>query len=163
MNIINKPKLRILIVMAAIILSGASLPAQESQVAPNFKLQDIYGNTVVLSNYKDKQTVLLLFWTTWCPFCRKQLKLVNEKYAELASDGTEVLAINIGEPVDRVADFVKSYNLTFRVLLDEHTNVAEAYELLGIPTYIIIDKKGYIRYKDYTFPAEKYKELILKK
>jgi len=149
--------------MLAVILFPAFLAAQESELAPEFKLKDIYGNTVSLNNYKDKQAVLLLFWTSWCPYCRKELKLVNEKYTELVADGTEVLAINIGEPVDKVTNFVKSYNLTFRVLLDEDTNVAEAYELLGIPTYIIIDKKGYIRYKDYTFPAEKYKELILKK
>jgi peroxiredoxin len=155
----KKPNLKLFTVTLVIIFLPVFLAAQELEVAADFKLPDTQGQSATLSDYKDTKVVLLLFWTTWCPFCRKELKLLNEKYAELASEGTRVLAINIGEPLERVADFAQRYNLLFRVLLDENSEVAAAYKLLGIPTYIIIDQQGYIRYRDYTFPAKEYKEL----
>ena len=158
----KKPNLKLLTVTLVIIFLPVFLAAQELGFTPDFKLQDTQGRYAILSDYKGTN-VVLLFWTTWCPFCRKELKLLNEKYRELASDGTRVLAINIGEPLERVADFAQRYNLLFRVLLDENTEVAAAYKLLGIPTYIIIDKQGYIRYRDHTFPAKEYKELTAKK
>jgi peroxiredoxin len=159
----RKPNLKLLTVTLVIIFLPVFLAAQELEFAPDFKLQDTQGKTVSLSDYKGNSVVLLLFWTTWCPYCREELKLLNEKYTELASDGTQVLAINIGEQLERVADFAQRYNLLFRILLDENSEVAAAYKLLGIPIYMIIDQQGYIRYRDYTFPAKEYKELTIKK
>lgn len=128
--------------------------------APDFKLQDIHGDRITLSSYKDKQSVILFFWTTWCPYCREALRLLNDMYAELVKDGLEVLAINIGEPSYKVDNFVKSYQLNYRVLLDKYTTVAYAYDLLGVPTYVFIDKNGYIYFKGNSFPKERYKDLI---
>jgi peroxiredoxin len=128
--------------------------------APDFKLRDIDQRTVVLINYRDKQPVVLFFWTTWCPYCRKELKTLNDIYPELVKEGIEVLAVNIGEPATRVGRFTKTYPLAYRVLLDEDSAVAGDYELIGVPTYILIDRKGYIVFKDNYFPKEKYRSLI---
>lgn len=132
-----------------------------SQVkSPDFKLQDLNQETVTLSNYRDKQVVLLFFWTTWCPYCRTELKVINDRYEKLAKDGLQVLAINVGESTSKVLNFTKRYNLAFRILLDKDTTVASSYRILGVPTYILIDKRGYIRFEDNRFPQGKYKDLI---
>lgn len=134
--------------------------ATEAALAPDFKLQDLNNNLVTLSSYRDKQPVLLFFWTTWCPFCRKELKALNDMYAQLLKDGIGVLSINIGESSEKVNNFLKKYSLTFKVLLDQDNEVAYSFGLLGVPTYFLINKKGYIVFKDYYFPQGEYKDLI---
>lgn len=135
--------------------------AKDLAVAADFNLKDIYGTMVKLSSYKDKQPVILFFWTTWCPFCRQELKLLNDIYPQLQKDGVELLAINIAESEYKVNDFYKNYGLTFKVLLDKGAAVAYIYEILGVPTYIFINKKGYIVFREHAFLKGKYKMLIL--
>ncbi|MFA4842217.1 MAG: TlpA disulfide reductase family protein [Candidatus Omnitrophota bacterium] len=152
-----------LLCLLVLLLSSCGF-AQESKnklPVPDFQLQDLVGETVSLSDYKGKQPVLLFFWTTWCPFCRKELKVLNEKHASLTRDGLEVLAIDIGEPWEKVDNFVKSFGLNFLVLLDKDTNTAEAYDIVGVPTFVLVDKKGNIVFKDNFFPA-RYKDLLPK-
>ncbi|MDD5155593.1 MAG: TlpA disulfide reductase family protein [Candidatus Omnitrophica bacterium] len=132
----------------------------EKKLAPDFTLKDLAQKNFTLNDYINKQPVLLFFWTTWCPFCREELKILKEKYAELAKDGLELAAINAGESSLKVERFTKDYNLPFRVLLDKDYAVSNAFDVLGVPTYILIDKKGYIRLVEHSFPKEKYKSII---
>jgi len=128
--------------------------------APNFKLQDIYKNEYTLSSYKNKQPVMLFFFTTWCLFCRKELSKLNDRYLELARYGFELFAIDVGEPIEKVDKFAKGYSLAFKILLDKDTSVAQAYAILGVPTYVLIDKKGLIVSTGNTFSERKVKDLI---
>lgn len=130
-------------------------------LAPQFELQDIHKGKVSLSSFKDTQPVLLFFWTTWCPFCRKELNIVNEKYQELVADGVEVLAIDVGEPGYKVENYLKKSPVNFKVLLDADTTVSNSYDVLGVPTFVLVDKKGYILFQGNNFP-ESYKRLIEK-
>ena len=139
------------------VMSVPSVAAQEQ--APDFKLEDIKGGPVSLSSYRDKNAVILLFWTTWCPYCRKEIKNLNNMYADLKKDGFEVLAVNVGEPLYKVDNFAKSYQLDYPVLLDKDTSVSLSYGVMGIPFYLIIDKKGMVRFADNYFPRTEYKEL----
>lgn len=127
--------------------------------ALDFQLKDLEQNTVTLSSFKGKQPVFLFFWTTWCPYCVRGLKNLNDMYPELKEKGWEVLAINSGEPAEKVANFVKHYPLKFRILLDENITAAELYDVLGVPTYVLIDKNGIVVFKDNYFSAAKIKEL----
>jgi len=153
----------VIMMVTACVLAKTNLAIGEDTIAPNFQLKDLAGNTVTLSEYKGKQDVLLFFWTTWCPYCRRGLKVLNEKHTQLLKDGVEILAINVNETFGKVDSFVKNYALTFKTLLDLDADVATTYKLLGFPTYIIVDKKGYIRSTGYSFPEEEYKDLILRK
>ena len=131
-----------------------------TKLAPDFTLYDIYQDAYTISNYRDKQAVLLLFWTTWCPFCRKELKVLNGMYSGLAADGVEVLSVNVGETPSTVQNFVQDYNLVYRVLLDRDNRVAGLYGLIGVPTYILINKQGEVVFKDNYLPAAEYKDLL---
>lgn len=145
----------------SLLFANEALQPKAEILAKDFTLLDLENKESSLSSLKGK-SVVLFFWTTWCPFCRKELKELNGMYADLKKDGIELLAIDTGEPLDKVDKFVKSYNLAFRVFLDKDMAVAESYEILGVPTYILIDKKGYIVFKDNQFPQKEYKNLILK-
>lgn len=128
--------------------------------APDFELQDIYQDNYTLRAYRNKQAVFLFFWTTWCPFCQKELTILNNMYAGLAKDGIEVLSIDVGERPEKVMNFVKNYYLSYRVLLDTDTDVSQSYEVVGVPTYILVDKQGYIIFRNNYFPLKEYKDLI---
>ncbi|MBP7215966.1 MAG: TlpA family protein disulfide reductase [Candidatus Omnitrophica bacterium] len=133
---------------------------RSAKFAPDFSLQDTRQDNVTLSEYKNKNPVLLFFWTTWCPFCQKEIRNLNSQYGSLVKDGFEVIAINVGERADVVESFISSFYLSFRVLLDKDTAVATQYGILGVPTYVLVDKEGKIIFKDNYFPQEEYKALI---
>ncbi|MCM8800902.1 MAG: TlpA family protein disulfide reductase [Candidatus Omnitrophica bacterium] len=129
--------------------------------AIDFKLIDIDDQWVDLASYKGKSAVLLLFWATWCPYCRRELRVLKEKYDSI-KDSLELLVIDIEESKERIRDFLKKNNLgSLRVLLDRDGSVAYAYRILGVPTYVLIDKEGNIVFMGYHFPHD-YKELILR-
>ncbi len=83
-------------------------------------------------------------------------------HAGLLKEGVELVSINEDEFADRVPKFIKDYSLSYRVLLDTDNNVARAYGILGVPTYIFINKEGRIVFSDWSFPQKEYKDLILK-
>lgn len=135
--------------------------AQNLQPAPDFRLPDLEKNTFTLSSYKERhQPVILFFWTTWCPYCREELKILKDLYPEFLVDGWELFAINVGEPANRVDNFAKSYSLPFKILLDITTSVAKSFYVLGVPTYVFVDKNGYIMLTEHYFPHDKYREFV---
>lgn len=138
--------------------SGCS-NAQELTVATDFVLKDLAGVKYSLSSYKDKQSVLLFFWTTWCPYCLKEMKALNIEYLNLEKKGVALLAINAGEPSEKVSRVVNNYGVFFKVLLDETSAVSEDYRLLGVPTFVLIDKNGKIRFKGNSFPKDHVERL----
>lgn len=122
--------------------------------APDFTLATISGETFKLSDYRGK-VVLLNFWGTWCPPCRKEIPdLVNlqEKYQR---DGLEIVGItlNSGSASD-IKKFADKKNMNYTILTDiknnETQNVSYSYgqaigqPISSIPTTLIIDREGYI-------------------
>jgi peroxiredoxin len=134
--------------------------SENINLAPDFKLEDLNNNTFVLSSYRDKQAVMLFFWTSWCPFCREELQILSKNYTQLQNEGLELAVINVGESAAKVANFSKAHNFPFRIILDKYSTVARSFDILGIPTYILIDKKGRMRFTEHYFPKEKYKSLL---
>lgn len=149
------------LVLSVSFFAFTNLRAEELILAPAFKLQDLSGVNVELSSFRDKKTVLIFFWTTWCPYCLKDLKILNNNSKELQEEGVELLAIDVGESAPRVDRVVKKYNLIFKVLLDKDSSVTDSYQILGVPTFVIVDKKGYIRFLDNYFPQEEVKKISL--
>ncbi|MDP1419420.1 redoxin domain-containing protein [Peribacillus simplex] len=115
--------------------------------APNFSLKTLDGKQVELSDYKGKK-VMLNFWATWCPPCKKEMPDM-EKYTQQAGDDVVVLAVNI-DPENDVQSFVDDNGITFTIPLDSQSAknpVNERYKILSIPTTYFIDKEGVIRNK----------------
>jgi peroxiredoxin len=129
--------------------------------APDFSLEDAVGGSFVsLNSYKGKQPVLILFWTTWCPFCQRALKTLNQRYPELKEKDIEVLAINVGESSAKAAGAARQHDLQFPVLLDETQNTVRSYDLLGVPTYVLVDKNGEVVSKTNAFPEKKLNDFL---
>lgn len=155
-----KTTLRIKIAVILLLFICCPL-ARADNTAPYFKLNGIKGNTVKLTDYKGKNAILF-FWTTWCPFCRAELKELNRRYAEFGKDGVALLVINVGENQSKVESFIANTALVIPVFLDQSSAIAYSYDIYGVPTYVFIDKAGKIVLRENAFPAEKYKTFIAK-
>jgi peroxiredoxin len=144
--------IRYLAVIAVAFLSVSCVQAKDEAgpVASDFSLLDLNQSPVALSSYIGKQPLLLIFWTTWCPFCQEELSLLNRQYGQLEKDGVAVLAIDVQEPLRRVKRYANLW--VFPVLLDEDAKAAEAYSVYGVPTYILINEEGKIVLRGNSFP-----------
>lgn len=111
--------------------------------AMNFKLKDLNGKEVSLSDYKGKK-VFLNFWATWCPPCKAEMPEMEMLYQETKNSDLVILAVNLDEEKDTVQKFINSNKYNFPVLLDTGNIVASQYEVVSIPTSFFIDKEGNI-------------------
>jgi peroxiredoxin len=111
--------------------------------ATDFNLKDLAGKTHFLSDYRGK-TVLLTFTTTWCPYCIKDIPNLKKIYNGYKDRDFELIAVYIQESDKKVASFVKKYDLPYTILLDTDGTVAQSYGVRGVPTKVLVDKKGKI-------------------
>jgi len=142
-------------------LFAAAPPLQTKggELATDFTLSDLENRAISLFDFKGKP-IILFFWTTWCPYCRGELKQLNALQAQFAKSNTEVLAINIEEPAEKVLSFVKNNPVYYKVLLDEDAAVSGDYGVMGVPTYVFIDKEGRTVSSGNYFSPSKYKNII---
>lgn len=155
----KKISLFLVLSLALLFCDPARLKAEENSLAPNFKLPDLSGEVVELSSYKNSQAVLLFFWTTWCPYCLREIRILNSRIQNLQAKGIEILAINAGESQIKVKRLMQNYDLDLKVLLDEKAEVADSYGVLGVPTFVLIDKKGRVIFIDNYFPHQEISQI----
>ena len=112
----------------------------ESRQHTGFTLRDLSGTKWDLRSLRGK-VVLVNFWATWCPPCRKELPDLEALYERFGSRGLVVLAIS-DEDSAKVAPFVAEHKLTYPVLLDPGRKVNEAFQIDGIPKSFVYDRQG---------------------
>jgi len=125
-------------------------------IAPDFTLVDIRGDEQISLSQFDGQPVMLNFWATWCPPCRKEMPLLQDAYEEYQDDGLMILTIAVSDKANNVLDFSDQHDLTFPLLIDKKDRVAVQYKVMGIPTSYFIDSNGVIasvQVGDLTAPA----------
>lgn len=116
--------------------------------APAFTLKDLDGKTRKLSDYKG-QVVLVNFWATWCPPCRREMPSLERLYQKLKGEPFAIFAADQRESFDLVFAFTGELNPTptFPILLDEQTKISALWHVQGLPTSFIVDKQGRIAYR----------------
>jgi len=148
--------------MAFLALPGGLLAAQDSNpelsytltpmeppvAAPGFTLDDMDGKSHSLSDYRGKW-VLINFWATWCPPCRKEMPSLEQLYQTFHGRSFRVLAVNQWENADLVFSYLGDLDVfpSFPILFDPDSKVSEAYGVRGLPTSFIIDPQGRIAYR----------------
>jgi cytochrome c biogenesis protein CcmG/thiol:disulfide interchange protein DsbE len=114
--------------------------------AYDFALESLDGEAVSLSDLKGN-VVLVNFWATWCPPCQAEIPDFEEAYRERGGDGFVVLGVNVEEPPSEVLPFVADMGITYPVVLDREGRVSRAYRALGLPTSLLVDQDGVIRFR----------------
>jgi thiol-disulfide isomerase/thioredoxin len=120
---------------------------------PNFTLQTLDGKPVTFSSLQG-QAVVLNFWATWCPPCRREMPLLDAVQKEYNTRGVMIVGIDLDEPMDLVRAYAQSVGVTYPIWVDTPTRGPEfnrAHELynrfggIGLPTTFFIDRNGVIR------------------
>jgi cytochrome c biogenesis protein CcmG, thiol:disulfide interchange protein DsbE len=137
-------------ILASMDRSGSStagkVPApQKGFLAPDFELNTSTGETVKLSDLRG-QAVLVNLWATWCPPCRAEMRTIESVYNDYKDKGFIVLAVNMTYQDDSgaIMPFVEEQALTFPILLDKTSEMANSYQLKSLPSSYFIDREGVI-------------------
>ncbi|MEW6118624.1 MAG: TlpA disulfide reductase family protein [Pseudomonadota bacterium] len=122
-----------------------TLTSQAPKPAPALKLKDLDGKTHDLAALRGK-VVLVNFWATWCPPCRREMPSMQRLKDALSGEAFEVLAVDIGEDADTIQTFTSQLDatLTFPILLDTRSRAMQGWKVAGLPTTYLVDKQGRI-------------------
>ena len=107
--------------------------------APTLVLPDMDGKTIDLTRYRGK-VVLVNFWATWCPPCRKEFPSLGRVRKLFKAADFEVLAVNVGEDPDAVFSFAGSPEVP--VLFDRDSQTMARWPVKGLPTTLVVDRQG---------------------
>jgi peroxiredoxin len=120
-------------------------PVPDRPPAPDFDLKDPDGKPVRLLDFRGKP-LIVNFWATWCPPCREEMPSMQRAHAAVSKEGIGVVAINVGEDADTVAQFLASAQVQFPLPLDETSKVVMSYPVRGLPTTFVVDSDGRLAY-----------------
>ena len=140
----------ILILALTFAVSAAcAKPAEKAAAvkAPEFSIQDLSGKVLSLADYKGK-VLVLNFWATWCPPCRREIPDFIEAYKELKGEGLEIVGVSVDEmSAADLLGWAKKMGINYSVALATPKIIADYEPGDYIPATIVIDRKGVIRYR----------------
>ena len=143
--------------LTAIIFSFVALThAQDvNSKAPDFTAKDMNGNTVHLSDLRGK-VVLIDFWASWCMPCKKSMPHLIELYNAFGDTSFTVIGINVDTQLDKVKEFEEELNadIPFPVIFDKNSMIPPLYKVEGMPTTIVVNRQGVIKYKEVGYTNE---------
>lgn len=121
---------------------------------PEFMLTTPDGVTIDSKTLAGKQPVVLVFWATWCPGCKKEIPELNKLYDTVKKRGITFIGVDVGmnDSPERMVKFAAKYGIKYPVAFDTKSTVTTQFKIQGIPTIIISDSSGVIRYRDHSPP-----------
>ncbi|WP_323813910.1 TlpA disulfide reductase family protein [Cellvibrio sp. NN19] len=130
--------------------------------APDFTLPSSAGDNVRLAELRG-QVVMLNFWASWCGPCRKEMPLLDEMSKRYSAAGFVLYGVNVEEDNTDAKKLIKELGVTFPILWDTESKASSLYNVDAMPTTVMIDKKGEIRYVNRGYKAgdeNKYRDQI---
>jgi peroxiredoxin len=131
--------------LAALTTSVSIAAVTPSAPAPDFTLRSVGGPNLRLQEQRGR-VVMVNFWATWCAPCRQEMPQLNKLYDKYRASGFVLLGVNIDDDAGRAAEVATKLGLKFPVLLDTDKAVSRSYELSSMPTTVLIDRDGRVRY-----------------
>lgn len=138
-----RPLRKILVVTFLTVLFALPFTGAGGAEELDFTLESASGGSLSLGRLRGETPVLLVFWATWCVTCKADVPAINDIQSRM-SGRLQVLAIDFMESREKVQAFMKARNITYPVLLDVNGKAARKFRVVGIPTYVLLDKGGKI-------------------
>lgn len=125
--------------------------------APDFTLQTLGGEKVTLSKLKGK-VVLVDFWASWCGPCRKSMPHLEETWQKYKDKGLVVVGINVDKEPEKARAFLGKLSATTKIsyatALDPNARVLGAYQVMQMPTAVLIGRDGLVKERIVGFSEE---------
>lgn len=138
-----------------------SLNAEAANKAPPFSLKGMDGKSLSLDQLKG-EVVYLDFWATWCPPCRKSFPWMEKMHNRYKDLGLKIVAVSLDGKRDIIDKYLKENPVSFTILHDPKSKVAEKYKLKGMPSSYLIDRRGNLRMSHTGFREKDKAELEAK-
>ncbi|MBS0373281.1 MAG: TlpA family protein disulfide reductase [Proteobacteria bacterium] len=136
------------VALAAGLASPAVVLAADpiGQPAPAFSLPLRGGNAPLGLDKLRGQVVMVNFWASWCEPCRKEFPLLDQIYKKYKAAGFTLVGVNVEPDAKDAEGFIAKTPVTFPILFDKDSTVSKAYRVSGMPTTVLVDRKGVLRW-----------------
>jgi peroxiredoxin len=131
--------------VAAVVVAFPVVAGELSGAAPDFTLQSRGGEQISLSELRG-DVVMINFWATWCGPCREEmphLEALHQRYSDL---GFTLLGVNVEEDSRLSDQFLAETPVTFDILFDPQNGVSELYDVVAMPSTVLVDRAGNMRF-----------------
>lgn len=136
----------LIVLLSGLCVIGLAAAAEQSQgPAPDFTLKSSGGENLKLSELRG-QVVLINFWASWCGPCRKEMPLLDQLYQQYKPLGFTILGVNVEEDPAQARTLLGKIPVSFPILFDATNAVSKQYNVVAMPTTVIVDRNGNMRY-----------------
>jgi len=160
---------RLCLVLAAWSLVAASasaaMPASGTPV-PDFTLRSSTGKNLKLSERRG-EVVMINFWATWCGPCRQEMPELERLYQKYRKAGFVLLGVSVDDKPEAARAMAQKLNVSFPVLFDDRKQVSRKYDVDAMPSTLLVDRNGIVRFVHRGYRAgvekqyeEKLRELL---
>lgn len=134
-----------LLLAALVAGTWPALAADATQPAPAFTLESRAGGQVSLADLKG-QVVMINFWASWCGPCRQEFPALDQIYAKYKPMGFTLVAINVESEKSDAEKFLSKTPASFPILFDPDNAVSGRYGVSAMPTTVLVDRQGRVRW-----------------
>ncbi len=151
--------------VAALLLAANAWSAKTTLLhkpAPDFTLKSLEGPNIKLSELRG-DVVLINFWASWCGPCRQEMPLLEELNTKYAPMGFTMLGVNVEQDSTAAKSMLAELGISFPILFDDQNSVSESYDVIAMPTTIVVDRDGNVQYVHHGYKPgdeDKYQDAI---
>ena len=138
-------KLLRIFALAGVLAASVSLAGDGAGRAADFRLDARGGKQLALNELRG-QVVMINFWATWCGPCRQEMPLLEQMHKKYQPMGFTLVGINVEEDSSGAEAWLQKTPVTFPILFDRQNRVSKLYNVSGMPSSVLIDRKGNVRY-----------------
>jgi peroxiredoxin len=131
--------------LAALLVGMSAVADIDKSPAPDFTLKSSGGENLRLSEFRG-EVVMINFWASWCGPCRQEMPLLDELYSQYKPMGFTILGVNVEEDSAQAKQMLKDSPVNFPVLFDNQSQVSKLYNVVAMPSTVLVDRDGNVRY-----------------
>lgn len=113
--------------------------------ATDFTLKSREGKNIKLSELRG-QVVMINFWASWCGPCRQEMPLLEGLYKKYSKLGFTILGVNVEQDSSKAKAYLRDISVSFPILYDTKNTVSKAYKISAMPSTVMVDRDGNLRY-----------------
>lgn len=138
----------------------ANIAAAQDVSVPEKLGVDLDGKIFNLKEHLGKENLYLVFWATWCGVCKDEIPNLVNVYRN--SKDVNLVAVNPGvnDSLQRTRKYKEKYQLPYTIVFDETGLSAQAFGISGVPTAVLIDKRGEVVYAGFPPSPDKVSEIF---
>ena len=140
-------KQSLLLIPVLLFVFGTNIHAAQvlSGKATDFTLKSRGGKNIKLSELRG-QVVMINFWASWCGPCRQEMPLLEALHKKYSALGFTLLGVNVEQDSSKANAYLRDISVSFPILFDKKNSVSKAYNISAMPSTVMVDRDGNLRY-----------------